>query len=321
MSAKEQYSAFCQSHPEMPVMFQPWWLDAVCAGKQWDVLLVMRSEIRKSQGWLSRLTAKSSDAAEAAVEDDVVAVMPYMIHKRLWYNFILMPQLTWCGGVWMIQDMYGSPDLQEHLARLLAERLRSMGIAYYRQLYPVGNPLPYWLGKLRFTTRQHVSYRLNVPNADLSWMNDDGTTVDYDMQAEEFYRFYASCVHEEGKKPVCSREFLLVLERKARRYAQAAILRVQENGQTIGVAFVVTDNRRMYCILQACPSEFAQSGAPAKLARAVIRLAKDKNLELEFCDWTDEAVIRTLPGVEACTHHSAERAFKMGARLILKLFA
>ena len=61
MSTKEQYAAFCRQHPDMPVMMQPWWLEAVCAGKQWDVILVRRSE-------LSRQAVSNQPS-----EDDVVA--------------------------------------------------------------------------------------------------------------------------------------------------------------------------------------------------------------------------------------------------------
>lgn len=38
----------------MPVFMQPWWMDAVCAGKEWDVLLVesQKSKVeRRTADW------------------------------------------------------------------------------------------------------------------------------------------------------------------------------------------------------------------------------------------------------------------------------
>ena len=77
MTNKERYAEFCQHQPDMPVMMQPWWLEAVCAGKEWDVMLFTRSDI----------------GMQANKDDEIVAALPYLIRKRLWYKFILMPQL------------------------------------------------------------------------------------------------------------------------------------------------------------------------------------------------------------------------------------
>ena len=54
----------------MPVTMQPWWLDAVCAGKQWDVLLIMRSELQSSSWW----QRKKDQPAET--EEEIVAALP-----------------------------------------------------------------------------------------------------------------------------------------------------------------------------------------------------------------------------------------------------
>lgn len=35
-----QYRAFCAAHPEIPVFFQDWYLDAVCENGYWDAVLL-----------------------------------------------------------------------------------------------------------------------------------------------------------------------------------------------------------------------------------------------------------------------------------------
>ncbi len=127
MTNKEQYTSFCQRNPLMPVTMQPWWLDAVCAGKQWDVLLIMRSELQSSSWW------QRKKELPAETEDEIVAALPYLLSKRLWYKFVVMPQMTIAGGVWLSDELQAAPDMQEALAKVLAKKLRELKIAYYYQ--------------------------------------------------------------------------------------------------------------------------------------------------------------------------------------------
>ena len=44
MTNKERYIEWVASLEYVPIFMQPWWMDAVCAGKEWDVLLAEDSE-------------------------------------------------------------------------------------------------------------------------------------------------------------------------------------------------------------------------------------------------------------------------------------
>ncbi len=44
MSNKELYTEWVKSQPNMPIFMQPWWMDAVCAGREWDVILIKDGE-------------------------------------------------------------------------------------------------------------------------------------------------------------------------------------------------------------------------------------------------------------------------------------
>lgn len=39
MTAKEKYIEFAQEHKEVCIYDSPWWLDTVCGGGYWDVVL------------------------------------------------------------------------------------------------------------------------------------------------------------------------------------------------------------------------------------------------------------------------------------------
>ncbi|MBQ7531393.1 MAG: GNAT family N-acetyltransferase [Paludibacteraceae bacterium] len=327
MSNKEQYAAFCKQHPEMPVMMQPWWLEAVCAGKEWDVMLIMRSEVR----------SKKSEVSNPEAENEVVAAMPYLLRKRLWYRFILMPQMTQFGGIWLNSEVQASPDMQERLAKLIAKRLRTMHIAYYYQKYAVGNPMPHWLSKRGMKIEERVTYRIDnltdIAAVEESFSKNKKRqierarelSIDYGMSPEEFYRFHTECMGERNHKLTYSREFLLVLERKTRRAGQSAIIRISERQadndmRTVAAAFVVWDKRYMYYLIPAYLPSAAETGASARLAAEAIRLAKEKGLQFDFEGGNDnEGVANHYRqfGSKAVNYYSVSRLYRPSFALML----
>ena len=326
MSTKEQYALFCQRNPLMPVTMQPWWLDAVCAGKQWDVLLIMRSELQSSSWW----QRKKEQPAET--EDEIVAALPYLLSKRLWYKFVVMPQMTISGGLWLSDELQAAPDMQETLAKVLAKKLRELKIAYYYQQYPVGNPMPHWLAKQGLTVEQRVTYRLsNV--TDIEAVEDAYSknkkrqiehaadlSVDTEMSAEEFYRFHTQCMAERGHKLSYSREFLLVLERKSAREKASQFIRIRQGETTVAAAFVVWDKRYLYYLIPAyLPSE-AKTGASARLADEAIRLAQQKGLQFDFEGGNnDEGISNHYRqfGAQPATYSSVSKLYRPSFAILL----
>ncbi|MBO6073705.1 MAG: GNAT family N-acetyltransferase [Paludibacteraceae bacterium] len=325
MTPKEQYAAFCKRYPGLPVMLQPWWLEAVCAGKEWEVMLVTQSELKNEHG-------SSRNDTDSCPTDEVVATMPYLLRKRLWYKFIVMPQMTMFGGVWMNDDLFASPELQERLAKVIARKLRALGVAYYYQQYPIGNPMPYWFGKQRMKVEDRVTYRIDnltdIESAEEAFSQNkkrqlkkaEGLTIDYDMTAEEFYRFHRACMRERGQHLSYSREFLLVLEKKCRRENHGTFIRVCEGDQTAAAAFVVWDRRYLYYLIPAYLPSAAKSGASARLADEAIRMAKEKNLQFDFEGGNDSEGIANHYkqfGSHAVTYQSVSRLYRPSFALLL----
>ena len=81
MTNKERYSKWVEQQEYVPIMMTPWWLDAVCAGKEWNVLFA-----EDEQG-------------------EILGAMPYLLRKRLWQKFIVMPQQTQTGGIWVTAEV------------------------------------------------------------------------------------------------------------------------------------------------------------------------------------------------------------------------
>lgn len=287
MTAKEQYAAFCERQADLPLMYQPWWLEAVCSGNKWDVVLIKMSEVR----------SKKSDVSDQISEDDeVVAVLPYMTRKVLWQRFVVMPALTPYGGVWINRELQGSPDLQKKLAKVIVRRLRELKIAYYCQHYPISNPMAHWLGK------QGMTILPGEASIEPTCQADAQLLTDRQMSGEEYYNFYKRCLSASGQKPSYSRELLLILERKARRADAMQIIRVREKTgeqKTVGAAIVVWDKYSLYCVAQSCLPADNEPAVSAALNAEVQRIAGEKSLQFEH--------IR---------YNAAERVFRLLARLL-----
>lgn len=268
MTEKETYRQWAATQTDLPIFYQPWWLDAVCAGKDWDAMIVY--DKRKN----------------------IIAAMPYLIRKRLCFRFILMPQETQLGGVWL------APKADARLvASTIAERIRDMRLNYYYQHYPLGSPIPNLLRRENFLVRERVTYRIEDTSdmdtifrhlnknkrRQLQHAERAGLTIDLTLTAEEFYRHHRRCLESMDKTISYTREFLLVLERKTHRLGQSQIIAIRTaNGALAGAVYLVWDSRSMYYLIPFFDPKYKDLGTGAMLVIESIRLAQQKGLIFDF---------------------------------------
>ncbi len=271
MTNKEEYAAFCAEQEDMPVFMQAWWMDAVCAGKQWDVLLWTDDECK------------------------IAAAMPYLYRKRLWMHYILMPQQTQIGGIWIREDKREDKDFLQIVADDAVKQLKEMNLSYYYQQYPVDSPMPELMKERGFKVKERITYRiedlsdldkvLNAFSKNKKRQLQKALTLnaDTDMNAEDFYRFHEACMKEQDKKITYTREFFMVLYLKAFRNGQCKILRIRNlEGETAAAAFLVWDKQRMYFLIPCYSPRFKESGAGALLVWEALKLARQQGLQFDF---------------------------------------
>ena len=136
MTPKELYREFCQSNENIPIFMTDWWMDAVCAGKEWDVLL----------------SIDKNGAIQAA--------LPYLIRKRAWMRYIVMPQQTQIGGIWLAQNVLSDNDRVATICQDFTQQLASLGLSYYYQHFPINSPAVQHMQALGFKTKERVTYRI-----------------------------------------------------------------------------------------------------------------------------------------------------------------
>ena len=306
MTNKERYSEWAAQLEYVPIYLQPWWMDAVCAGKEWDVLLAEDEE------------------------GHIVGALPYLLRKRAWYKYIIMPQMTQIGGIWVAPEVTGDKWKTAEVCRQLKEQLDTLDLAYYYQQYLPGSLCVDAMRALGCKTHEHFTYRVNdLSNLDAiiasfpknkrrQLQKSLSLHAERKMDVEDFYRFHQQCLKARKRKISYSREFLLVLERKARRLGQCQILSVcNADGQPYAAAFLVWDKHYLYYLIPALDYAFNDSGAGALLVLESMKLAREKHLLFDFGPLIDKSIARQF-AAQPITCFSVEQNKKAFAAFIIR---
>ena len=308
MTNKERYTEWVAKQEYVPLFMQPWWMDAVCAGKQWDVLLA------------------EDETGE------IIGAMPYLLRKRAWFKYIVMPQQTQIGGIWVTSEATADKWKTAEVCRIIKEQMDQMGLAYYYQQYLPGSLCVDAMRGLGFKTKERVTYRvedLSDLDALLASFSKNkkrqlqkalSLHIERGMEIEDFYRFHSHCLASRKRKISYSREFLLVLERKAKRLGQCEILSVcNADGQVYAAAFLVWDKHYMYYLIPAYDPAFGDSGAGALLVLEAIKLAREKQVRFDFEGSMERGTAKHYKqfGSTPTTYYSVEKYYKPIFRLAI----
>lgn len=272
MTNKELYRELCLRTSDIPIFMQDWWMDAVCAGKQWDVLLSYDSN------------------------GNIQAAMPYLIRKKAWMKYIVMPQQTQIGGIWISSEaLADNANLVSEIGQDFARQLAELGLSYYYQHYPIGSPAIEPMRALGFKIKERVTYRIeDLSNLDqvINAFSKNkkrqlqkalSLHAETNMSIEDFYRFHTQCLQEQGKHISYSREFLLVLERKTSRLQQSQIISIcNADNEILAAAFLVWDKQSMYYLIPCYDLKYKDSGASALLVLEAIKLARQQGVAFDF---------------------------------------
>lgn len=308
MTNKERYSEWVAKQEYIPISMMPWWLDAVCAGKVWDVLFA---------------------------EDEngnITGAMPYLIRKRARMKYIVMPPLSQAGGIWVAPEVTGDRWKTAEVCRQFTEQLKAMKLAYYYQQFFPGSLCVDAMRGLRFKTKERVTYRVedlsNMETLLASFSKNQrrqlqkakDLQVTRTMEIEEFCRFHAQCLALRGRKPSYSREFLIVLERKARRLGQCEIISIRNaEGEVYAAALVVWDKRYLYYLVPTYDIRHKDSGASALLVWEAMKLAREKQVHFDFEGSNDKGIAHFYEqfGSKPVPYYAVEKYYKPIFRLAI----
>ncbi len=214
-------------------------MEAVCRGKQWDVLLV------EQQG-------------------EIVGALPFLVGKKLGLKYVLQPQLTQYNGPWLSEGL-DFTERQRVMAEM-ADRLKGMHLALYSQRFSpsVTDWLPfYWAGFKQTTCYTYRFPDISSPAELMSRasrarrqnMDDVAAvcTLDADFRdAALFAAMHESYFRRKGLKDVLSRELIEHVCQTAVGRGQGRFWALRNaDGEVLHVSFVVFDNQCAYALMSA----------------------------------------------------------------------
>ena len=255
MENKIIYCNLCSDNTDMPVFFQPWWLDIVCGDNEnWDVALVKKS-------------------------GDVIAVHPYYIKRKFGFVRLLQPPLTQFLGPFFItpiQGKYGKIlSRQNKVMAMLYEQLPRFD-QYQQNWSPQITNWLYWYWKgFEQTTRYtyvlkniesetdiwsgfHENIRREIRKArsryHLKIIETQNIDEFIELNRKTFERQNLSIPYNES---VIRRLDSACVEHKCRKIFTA----VDEKGILYAAVYIVWDQQSAYYLMGGSVSELRNSGA------------------------------------------------------------
>lgn len=270
MDDKARYISFSRKKADLPLFFQPWYLDAVCDG-QWDAVTVEKG-------------------------GQIVAVLPYFLKKRGPFQNITMPLLTKFMGPYVRED-FRHPKQYYKLCQELVDGLPKVTVFKQNCHYSIQNWLPfYWEG-----FRQTTCYSYQIPledglDAALSRLSADyrnnkipkaekAVRLDEDVPLEEFFKIAAASYQRQKMAFPVSYAFLGKLDQALSRNDRRKILGARdEEGRLHSALYLVWDNNSAYDLLAGDDPQLRQSGAGIWLNWQAICYTSEK-LQLPVFDF------------------------------------
>ena len=277
MTNKERYKILCDEQgANIPLFQQYWWMEAVCCGKQWDVIIVEK-------------------------RGEIVAAMPYLIGKRWGMKYILQPQLTQYNGIWYkpqdFKTLNQRRDFEKWAASKVIKQLESIGVAYYQQNFSpqFTNWLPFYWQGFKQTTR--YTYRINnIKNTEKVFRNFDrkhrqkpilqlvdSLKVVWDITPGDFYDFHDEYWKSRGRKDLLSKEFTMRICNAAIARNQGFIIGLRDGeGTLVAARFVVYDTECAYSLMSVLNPKSHPNGASPMLFWEAIKHLADKTKAFDF---------------------------------------
>lgn len=273
---KELYKQFCQINRDIPVFFQPWWLDIVTHEGSWEVLM------------------------DTTDDGKVRGVMPLFQKTKFGLKYGSMPPLTPYLGIYInypnnIEKEERKRAFEEKVVTNILDQIGNR--TYFNQNFHrgFGAWLPmHWRGYRNTTKLTNVFEDLSDLETIKSGMKDSLRNklnkADKLLRVEEsqdialFHEINKKTFSRQGMAIPYSLSFLKKLDNALSERGQRKIfLAKDESGQYHAGAFIVIDNRYHYLIALGGDTELRKSGAiPFLIWHAIQDAAKsEKSFDFE----------------------------------------
>lgn len=285
MSNKDKYKIICESGEYyVPLFLQHWWMETVCAGKQWDVALAYDNET-------------------------LVGAMPFLVVRKCGLKFIVQPQLTQYSG-----PLYFYPsgiseshrlDFEKQVAKSLMQQVEVLRPHCFLQNFSpeVSNWLPfYWAGYKQSTRYTYRIEDISSPQRVFEGFDlekrqrkirryEDSTTVRFDLKPSDFATFHNDYWKGRGESDVLGRDLIERVCSIALNRGNGVIASLYDTeGNMLSARFVAFDSRCAYSLMSAQNNALHKNGHSEVLFWELLKYLSDKTLAFDFEGSMDEGV-------------------------------
>ena len=279
MTDKEKYKQLCETEgSNIPLFLQYWWMNTVCKGKQWEVVL-----------------AYDKDG------EQIVGAWPFLVGTKFGFRYILQPQLTQYSGPWIRQCKYTNERSRNNwemkVMEMLLDRMQQYKVAYFEQCMSpaITNWMPlYWRGYSQ-TTR--YTYRFeDLSDSEAIFKEFDQTkrraTIKRCLKSAHMVtglcvKDFASLHHRywssKGEKDITPKDLMIRVMNHAIKRGNGLLIGLEnDEGMLLGVHFIVYDANSAYFLLGALNPDIRAIGVSESLVWEEIQYFKGKTQAYDF---------------------------------------
>jgi len=291
MKNKEKYKKFCDTHP-IPIFSQYWWLDSVCVGGEWDIILIEKG-------------------------GQVVASMPYFLKKKGPFRSITMPLLTQTMGPYITY-----PNAQKYESKIAYEKkvmlelisnLPKVNRFNQNFHYSINNWLPFFWKGFNQTTR--YTYTIENDTLDNIFSTFSSNMKNkirkaskiinvFDGSINDMYSLSVKTFERQNLNVPFSLKYLKEMDSVCQKNNCRKIFLAQDNlNNKHSCLYLIWDKQSSYVHLVGEDPEFRNSGAGIFLIYEAIKFTFEK-LKLKTFDFEGsmiesvEQVRRSCGGVQ-----------------------
>ncbi len=284
MTEKEKYIEFCEKHPAIPLFQQAWWQACVAGERAWNVILIEENH-------------------------EIVAFLPYVIVKKLWFRMILQPLLSQCNGIWIKEGL--SVKQIEAVVEQVYQKIEKLNVAWFQQFFPkqfchlsVFEQNGYectWRKTFVLCDLQRDETELfksfsSAKQRQIRKAQRNGIVVrEGALAARSFVSFHNFCLAQKGERNMNRQTVEMNLCQEAVKRGQGTILwAVDEEDRAQAALFLVWDIRSAYYLIPTYRQDYKMSGASSLLVWEAIRYARNWGLQVfDFEGGNQENIARS----------------------------
>lgn len=272
MNDKNKYRALCDINSSIPLFHQAWWLDAVSGTEGWEVVLHER-------------------------DNQIIAALPYVLKKRMGFNFIGQPSFTQTLGVWIAESKagyYKKIGQEKEICHNLIDKLPRFDVFFQAFSSTFDNWTPFYIRGFEQTTK--YSYLIDdLSNEESLWKNlspavrrdirkaGETLRVVDNIDAGTCYEIIEKTYARQGQKTPYSKDrFVRFAETILSRGCGRMVGAVDDDGRTHAVALIAWDHNRAYYLFGGGDPELRKSNGASLCIWDSIRFAAGVTKSFDF---------------------------------------